>query len=76
MMLEHNRHRGYNQTAAAAIAEDEHYDWENEDAKQIAAATDEIWSLQWWPRGTSGFHSIAAPTLHDLLRIANSGRYQ
>jgi len=74
--LTHNNHKCYYQTAERAIAEDEHYDWESDKAKQIAIDTDEIWTLQWYPETPIGFQSIAAPTLHDLLRIANSERYK
>lgn len=72
--LTHNKHRDYYQTAAEAIAERESHgcppDWKDEEAKQRAIATDEIWELHWYPDTPIGFHAIYAPTLEELLAFA------
>jgi hypothetical protein len=70
--LEHNQHKNYYEKAEDWIAENEWCDWENEEAKQKAIVSDEIWTIQWYPDTPVGFIAIAAPTLTDLLRLANS----
>jgi hypothetical protein len=74
LYLEHNAHRDYYQSAADWFEEQSHrectYDWPNDEAKQRAVATNEIWTLQWYPRTPIGCHMIAAPTLEELLSFA------
>lgn len=71
MSLEHNQHKNAYEKAEDWINKNEWCDWESEDAKRQAIATDEIWTLQWYPKTPVGFCAVAAPTLADLLRIAN-----
>lgn len=71
LYLEHNAHRDIYKSAAEAVAEDEISDWASEEAKQRAIATDEIWTLQWYPRTPIGFCKVAAPTLGELLELAS-----
>lgn len=71
--LQHNDHRDMYQPLAEWIAEQgDLYDWESEEAKRRAIATDECWTLQWYPHTPLGFEAVAAPTLGELLRFANS----
>jgi hypothetical protein len=74
--LTHNDFNAYNQSVKRFMDEDDHYDWESDEAKRLAIETAEVWTLQWYPESPISFHSIAAPTLHDLMRIANSDRYK
>lgn len=71
LCIEHNKHRDYYLTAAAFIAED-NYNWKDEEAKARAITTDEIWTMQWYPDTPVGSYSVAAPTLDELLELANS----
>lgn len=70
LSITHNEHRNYRETAANWIADNEHCDWESEEAKQIAIDTDEIWVMHWYPETPVGFFAVAAPTLADLFRLA------
>tara|TARA_Y100000034_G_C6833073_1_gene376208 strand:+ start:921 stop:1187 length:267 start_codon:yes stop_codon:yes gene_type:complete len=71
LSLEHNQHKNVYEKAAQWIEENEWCDWENDEAKQKAIDTDEIWTLQWYPETPVGFCAVAAPTLADLIRIVN-----
>lgn len=71
MSLEHNQHKNIYETAEEWIKNNGWCDWESEDQKLKAIETDEIWTLRWYPETPIGFYAIAAPTLEDLLRIAN-----
>lgn len=72
LSLEHNQHKNAYENAEQWIADNEWCDWESEESKQKAIDTNEIWTLQWYPDTPVGFYAVAAPTLDDLLRIANS----
>lgn len=71
LQLTHNQHRDYYEPLADWIAKDEMYDWESEEAKHRAIATDECWTLQWYPNTPIGFNAVAAPTLEECLAFAN-----
>lgn len=71
LSLEHNQHRNVYEDAFVWIEDNEWCDWESEEAKQKAIDTDEIWTLQWYPETPVGFCAVAAPTLEDVLRLAN-----
>ena len=71
LSLNHNDHKNIYQPAAEWIAENDWCDWKDEDAKQRAVATNEIWTLQWYPNTPVGFIALAAPTLQELLAWAN-----
>jgi len=77
LTLEHNNHRNVYQTARKWWAEESErdpdnppYDWESDEARERALATDEVWTLHWYPRTPIGFFCIAAPTLDELLAYA------
>ena len=74
LFINHNEHRVYYETiehfldcymvpaTAPSFASDE--------ARARAIATDELWTMQWYPDTPIGFHFIAAPTLEELLAFA------
>lgn len=69
--LQHNDHKNVYEPAGQWIADNDWCDWENEEAKQRAIDTDEIWTIQWYPDTPVGFYALAAPTLDELLKRAN-----
>lgn len=71
LSLEHNQHKKFYEKPEDWIAENEWCDWESEAEKKKAIETNEIWTLQWYPETPIGFYAVAAPTLVDLLRLAN-----
>jgi hypothetical protein len=70
LYLTHNRHKDFYKTAEEEIMDQQLVDWENEEAKQEARDTNEIWTLQWYPETPIGSYHIAAPTLEKLLKFA------
>ena len=72
--LTHNDHKSSYQTVAEAIADDNHgYQddcWVSEEQKQKAIATNECWTLQWYPDTPIGFHIRSAADLDVLLAEA------
>lgn len=77
LFLKHNVHRDYYQSAADWCKEQDErgeggmYEWESDEAKARAIATDEIWTLQWYPNTPVGFNAVASPTLPELLEWAS-----
>lgn len=69
--LNHNDHKNVYETAEQWIVDNDWCDWENDEAKQRAIATDSIWTLQWYPDTPVGFYAVAAPTLDELLARAS-----
>lgn len=71
LFLEHNAHRDYYQSVADWMKDQDErggmYEWESEEAISRSIATDEIWTLQWYPNTPVGFIAVAAPTLRELL---------
>lgn len=70
LYLEHNRDRNYYLTVAQALAnngEDDH--WVSPEERAKAIATNELWTLQWYPDTPIGFNLLAASSL-DALRSA------
>lgn len=76
LFLTHNEHRDYYEKADDYIREGcerpAQTVWKDDEAKQRAIATDEIWELQWYPDTPIGFYHVAAPTLHELLELAKT----
>jgi len=70
--LMHNDHKSVYEPAEQWIADNEWCNWQSDEAKQRAIATDSIWTLQWYPETPVGFIALAAPTLEELLAWANS----
>lgn len=68
--LEHNVHRSVYETVEQWCQENEIFEWKDEESKQRAIATDEVWTLQWYPETPVGFCAVAAPTLEELLAAA------
>jgi hypothetical protein len=76
MHITHNDHKSYYQTVEEAIADESHgyhpRDWISEEQKQKAIATNECWSLQWYPDTPIGFCNLSAAELPALLDAALS----
>lgn len=71
LALEHNVYKGYHDPVERGVAdEDEH--WINDEEREKALATGEIWTLQWYPDTPVGFHRLAAASLESLLEHANA----
>lgn len=71
LTLEHNPHRATYTSAENWVHDNlETVEWESEEEKATAIKDDSIWYLHWYPDTPVGFHSIAAPSLHDLMRFA------
>lgn len=72
LQLSHNEHRVY-YVPASSYANDKIYAgaWKDDEAKARAIATDEIWELQWYPNTPVGFRLVCAPTLLELIELAN-----
>lgn len=73
--LTHNNHKAAHLTVAQAISQDDFGyridDWVSEGQKQKAIATNECWTLQWYPQTPIGFNLMSAADLHVLLEAAN-----
>lgn len=69
--LEHNLHKGYYLTVAESITNDDHgyreNCWVSQEQKQKAIATNECWTLQWYPYTPIGFKISSAADLDVLL---------
>lgn len=70
--LTHNQHLAYYKTVAQEIEDEGHgyNDWVNEEQKQKAVATNECWTLQWYPETPNGFCILSAADLDVLLAAA------
>lgn len=72
LYLIHNEHKGYYESASQWLSNKlPQPSWKSEASKAAAIETDEIWTLQWYPRTPVGFNYIAAPTLEELLEFAD-----
>lgn len=76
LTLTHNDHKSYYRTVAQSIAEEDHgyrdRDWISDEQKHKAIATNDCWTLQWYPDTPSGFCMFAAADLDALLEAANA----
>lgn len=77
LSLEHNEHKNYYDTAQQWLKEQaqngespNHY-FKDTEAYIKAITTDEVWVLQWYPNTPIGFIRVMAPTLEELLELAN-----
>ena len=71
LTLSHNAQRAVYQTAEEWLENnDDHFEWDSDEAKKRARQTASIWSLIWYPNTPVGFYSIAAPTLEELIALA------
>jgi len=74
--LTHNQHKAYYLTVEQSIERDDHGyqadDWVSEEQKQKAIATNECWTLQWYPDTPIGSYTMSAADLDVLLDAARS----
>jgi hypothetical protein len=79
LTLAHNAHRDvYNTLAQACDERDSLYDpwydaeaWISEEQRQKAIATNEVWTLHWYPNSPVGFHHCHAADLDALMEYVN-----
>ena len=75
LTLTHNDHKSYYHSVAQSIADEDHgYTddcWVSEEQKHKAIATNECWTLQWYPNTPGGFNILSAADLDVLLSKAN-----
>lgn len=72
--LTHNQHLDYYHNVAQAIEDGDHGmdRWVSDEQKQKAIATNDCWTLQWYPETPVGFCLLAAADLDVLLAAANA----
>lgn len=71
LSLTHNEHKSYSQDLKYFIVNRHlHKYFDNGLAVEKAIQTDSIWVLQWYPDTPVGSHIIAAPTLEEVLKLA------
>lgn len=74
LCLTHNDHKSYYRTVAESIADKDHgYSddcWISNEQKQKAIATNDCWTLQWYPDSPIGFCILSAADLDLLLERA------
>ena len=74
LCLEHNKHKDYYETVSQHLTregDEDFYDFESPEDKQVCIDTNELWTLQWYPNTPIGFNAVAASTLEKLLAFAN-----
>ncbi len=76
MIIHHNEHRVFYETAQQAIGEDfgasvyRRDDFPDEAEIEKAIATDNVWTIHWYPETPVGFHIVCAATLERALEVA------
>jgi hypothetical protein len=69
LYLSHNDHKNHHETVRAWIKnlgyKDD--DWISEEQKKKAIATNECWSIHWYPETPDSFHVMLAADLQPLL---------
>lgn len=71
--LMHNEHKSYYQTVEQSIGNGDHgykNSWVSEEQKQKAIATNECWSVQWYPDTPVGFCILSGADLSAVLDAA------
>ncbi len=75
LSLRHNQHKNYYETVQEAIDSGDHGykpdDWVSSDQMTCAIATNECWTLQWYPDTPVGFCLLSAADLDVLLEAVN-----
>jgi hypothetical protein len=76
LYLEHNACRDAHQTVEKWLESEQDWNgdpnsWKSDEQRQRAIATNEVWTLQWYPETPIGSHTIAAPTIDELLQFAS-----
>lgn len=74
--LTHNQHKAYYLSVADSIRDnDPGYTedcWISPQERDLAIATDECWTLQWYPKTPIGSYSYSAAQLEPLLDFVNN----
>jgi len=72
LILTHNEHKNVYMTVAESIDQRSfaYCDWVSSEQKEKAIATNECWSLQWYPETPVGFCLLSAADLDVLLEAA------
>lgn len=72
LFLTHNEHLDYYETVEQWLlgGMEEHWSFKDADARARAVASNECWTLQWYPNTPIGFYAVAAPTLEEVLELA------
>jgi len=71
MTIQHNDHKSVYISVSDWIKEDDMCDWESEEEKQRAIDSDELWTIQWYPKTPVSFCAVAASTLESALAFIN-----
>lgn len=75
LYLTHNDHTINYHTVADEIKDRSYYDlcsWVSQEERQKAIETNELWTLQWYPRTPIGSYAIHASTLEALMEYVNA----
>lgn len=72
LTLQHNEHLNYYSTVADELEDptsrlSRGVDWVSDEQREKAIATNNLWTLQWYPKTPIGFCSLAACDLEELL---------
>ena len=74
--LTHNQHKAYYLSVAESIEQEDHgYTsdcWVSDEQREKAVATNECWTLQWYPETPVGFCILSAADLDALLDAAGA----
>jgi hypothetical protein len=73
MIIEHNGHKCNYEPIDEYIIEGRRFDWKNDEQRDRAIATDEVWVVEWYPNTLTlaAPKCVAAPTLEEALEYAN-----
>ncbi len=71
LYLEHNANRDAYETVEQYLHDSDRFSFRDDDSRATCIASNEIWTLQWYPDTPIGSYSVAAPTLDELLAFAN-----
>ena len=74
LFLTHNEHKDYYETVEEWLNSMSQCPWDFRDEESLKRCieTNEIWTLQFYPRTPIAFEAYAAPTLEELLELAYS----
>jgi len=71
LYLTHNKHKSVYQTAEEWEHEQYETHWISDEERTKALATNELWSIQWYPDTPIGFCCLWASTLEALVTAYN-----
>jgi len=75
LYITHNEHRDYYETLTEYLGDRDFMHigyWKDAESRQRALDTNECWQLQWYPDTPIGFHHVFAPTLAEVIELANA----